>query len=324
MILVTGATGFIGSHLVQRLLARGEKVRVLARRLAAFDNSPVEAVRGDLISGDGLPRALDGVSTVFHLAGATKVLRTADYYSGNVRATENLALAIARLRETAGPVRVVHVSSLAAIGPSLDGKPVLEDAEPHPVGHYGRSKLEGEQLLRAILPEAVVVRPPAVYGPRDTDIFEILKSIDKGVVVKVAGGERYFSLIYVSDLVEGILAAAAAPGASGRAYFLADPAVSSFSELTGLAARIMNRTPRTVTIPASVANAVGLGAELWSRLTRKPGIVSRDKIAELQCRYWTCDTTRAKEELGFEAPTTIHDGLVRSLDWYREAGWLKN
>ncbi len=320
MILVTGGTGFIGSHLVERLLARGERVRVLVRRSGLFENSAAEVSHGDLVSGEGITRALDGVKTVIHLAGVTKALSTADYYSGNVTAAENLARAVAVANSA---IRMVHVSSLAAIGPAHDSTGIGEDAEPHPVGHYGKSKLEGERKVRAILPDSVIVRPPVVYGPRDTDVFQMLKSINQGLVVQIAGDEKWFSAIYVSDLAEGIIAAANAPRSEGRAYFLAHSQPVSWSELGSIAARIMHRTPRVVKVPVSAAYAVGYGAELWARLTRKPGIVSREKVSEANFPYWICNTRRAKEELGFEAPTGIDQGLEYSLAWYREAGWLK-
>ena len=320
MILVTGGTGFIGSHLIERLAVQCDPVRALVRKSARFGNPSVEIVRGDLASGAGLADALKDVNTVFHLAGVTKALSKADYYTGNVRATENLARAIAA---TGRPIRTVHVSSLAAMGPASDATPLTEDAAPKPVSCYGKSKLEGERAIRSILPDAVVVRPPAVYGPRDTDVFEVLKSINQGMVIEIAGGERWLSAIYAADLVEGIIAAAREPRAAGRAYFLARRGIVSWSELIGIAARIMGRRPRIVRVPPSVAGAIGYGAELWSRLTRKPGIVSRDKVTEMQCRYWICDTRRAQAEIGFVAPTDIETGLAITLAWYREAGWLK-
>ncbi len=320
MILVTGGGGFVGSHLVEHLLARNLPVRALLRRSGGFENTSVDVVRGDLLRAEGLRAALEGVDTVIHIAGVTKALATADYYAGNVTATENLARAIA----SAGrEIRTVHVSSLAAIGPSLDGVPVAEDAEPHPLTNYGKSKLEGERAMRRILPDAVVVRPPVVYGPRDTDVFEMLRSINKGIMTPIAGGERWFSAIYVKDLAEGLHAAAIARGAEGRTYALAHRTAVSWSELGAIAATIMNRKPRVVTIPVPVARMAGLGGELWSQVTRKPGIISREKIAEALCQYWTCETGRAKAELGFEAKTPLAEGLAATLSWYREAGWLK-
>jgi nucleoside-diphosphate-sugar epimerase len=319
VILVTGGTGFIGTHLLEQLASSHAGVRALVRPQRSPRSLPtgVEVVYGNLATGEGLQKALEGVETVIHLAGVTKAIHTDDYYSGNVRATEKLAHAIA-----GRGLRLVHVSSLAAIGPAGAGDPVSEDAEPHPLTHYGRSKLDAERVVRDLAPDAVIVRPPVVYGPRDTDVFQLLKSISKGLIVEIAGGERWFSAIYVKDLVQGLLAAARAPRAAGRAYFLAHPKPVSWTQLGTAAAAIMSRTPRVVTVPFAVANAIGAGAEIWARVTRTPGIISREKIAEARCMAWTCDTRRAALELGFVAPTPIETGLGESLAWYKEAGWL--
>lgn len=320
MILVTGGTGFIGSHLLDHLRALGEPVRCLVRPRAVVRRLPagVEQCPGDLASGEGLEHALCGADTVIHLAGVTKALRPDEYGRGNALATGNL------LRALAGRAsRLVHVSSLAAIGPSPDGKPVDEDAPPRPLTAYGRSKLEAERLVKELAPAAVIVRPPAVYGPRDTDIFRLLKSIANGVALEITGPERWISMIYVADLVEGILAAARTPRAAGRAYFLAYPKPVSWGELRDTAGRIMGRHPRVLRIPAAAANCVGYCAEVWSRIQSKPSIISREKIAEAQCRWWTVDTRRAASELGFEARTSLERGLAETLAWYKEAGWLK-
>ncbi|MGA2271512.1 MAG: NAD-dependent epimerase/dehydratase family protein [Bryobacteraceae bacterium] len=318
MLLVTGGTGFIGSHLLDRLSALGEPARCLLRRRAVPRRLPagIEAAYGDLTGGQGVEEALRGVDAVIHLAGVTKALTAGDYDAGNARATETLARALA-----GRSVRLVHVSTLAAIGPSRDGAPVDEDAQPRPLTHYGKSKLEAERIVRALTPEAVIVRPPVVYGPRDTDVFQVLRSISKGWVLEIAGGDRWFSAIYVRDLVAGLLAALR--GAPGRTYFLAHPQPVSWSELSAAAARIMDRRPRVLRIPPRVAWAVGYGAEVWSHVTGKSGIISREKVAEAQCKWWTCDTRRAAAELGFQAPTPLEAGLAETLAWYKEAGWLK-
>jgi nucleoside-diphosphate-sugar epimerase len=335
MILVTGGTGFIGTHLLERLVAPavangaapgvahgvgpGEPVRALVRRTRVPRTLPagVEAVYGDLATGEGIEEALRGADAVIHLAGVTKALRTNDYYVGNVRATERLAQAMA-----GRGVRLVHVSSLAAVGPSTDEVPVNEDTEARPVTHYGKSKLEAERIVRDLAPDAVIVRPPVVYGPRDTDVFPLLKSISRGLVLELAGGERWFSAIYVKDLLEGLLAALGTPGAAGRTYFLGHPTPLSWGQFGATAAYIMDRTPRVLTVPVAVAHAVGACAELWAWLRRKPGIVSREKIDEARCMAWMCDSSRAAAELGFVAPTSLDRGLAATLAWYKEAGWL--
>jgi nucleoside-diphosphate-sugar epimerase len=319
MVLVTGGTGFIGTHLLERLAASGVAVRALVRRGRVSRTLPagVETVSGDLASGVGVEEAMAGADTVIHLAGATKALRTADYYTGNVEATRRLV----RLLPANG-TRLVHVSSLAAVGPADDGVPITEDAEPHPLTHYGKSKLEAERLVRDLVPDAVIVRPPVVYGPRDTDVFQLLRSISRGVVIEIAGGPRWFSAIYVKDLVEGLLAAAHSPNANGRTYFLAHAKPVTWEELGSVAAAIMRRTPRTVKIPFAMAYAVGALAEVLAALTGRPGIVSREKVLEARCAAWTCDTSRACRELGFVAPTGLETGMAATLAWYKEAGWL--
>jgi nucleoside-diphosphate-sugar epimerase len=168
----------------------------------------------------------------------------------------------------------------------------------------------------------VIVRPPVVYGPRDTGLLPLFKSIARGVVLEISGGERFFSAIYVHDLVDGLLKTARQPDTAGRDYFLAFATPFAWSGLSTAAAGIMGCRPRLVRVPVSIARAIGFGAELWSHLSRNPGIISREKVAEASCRAWVCDTRRAAAELGFIAPTPLQAGLAQTLAWYKEAGWL--
>ncbi len=320
MILVTGGTGFIGGHLLERLSALDSPTRCLVRPKRRSRGLPagVEQAAGDLLSGAGLDEAVQGVNAVIHLAGVVSALRPEDFYAGNARATLRLAQALAGRK-----VRLVQVSSLAAAGPSTDGVPVNEATEPHPFTHYGKSKLEAEHIVRQLVPGAVIVRPPVVYGPRDAGVFQLLKPIARGIAVAIAGGERWVSFVYVHDLIEGLLAALHAPNATGNTYFVAHPKPVSWSELANTAGRIMGRKPRIVRVPVGLARGVGYCGEIWSQLRKKPAILSREKVAEACCMYWTCDTRRAAADLGFQAKTPIDRGLAETLAWYREAGWLK-
>lgn len=320
MILVTGGTGFIGSHVLDRLVAAGEPVRALVRRKMALPArvARVEAVYADLAEGTELSSALRGITAIIHIAGAVKAIRSGDYYRGNVRATENLA------RAAAGRgIRFVHVSSLAACGPCPDATPLNEECEPAPITHYGKSKLEGEHAVRAHIPDAVIVRPPVVYGPRDTGVYSILKSVSQGIMLQIAGGERWFSMVYVDDLVDGLLAAVRTPRAAGRTYFVSHPDPLTWSSLGAEAARIMGRKPIIVRVPIPAAYAVGWFGEMWGRLTRQPGFVTREKITEATRARWVCDSRRASAELGVGLQTCLTTGLTRTLAWYKEAGWLK-
>jgi nucleoside-diphosphate-sugar epimerase len=319
MFLVTGASGFIGGHLVELLRARGADFRCLVRRTSSVANLPPEQIAlGDLATGQGLEEALRDVNVVIHLAGVTKALRAEDYYAGNARASEVLAGAM-----RGRGIRLIQVSSLAAAGPSLNGKPLCDDAEPRPITVYGKSKLEGERGIRALLPDAVIVRPPVVYGPRDTGVLQVLKPISKGWSLEIGGGQHWFSFIYVNDFAEALLACAANPQAAGKTYFVAHPKPVAWSQLAATAAAIMRRRIRTLRLPPAMARVAGACADAWSRSTGKPGVLSREKILEAQCAYWTCDPGRAAAEWGFEARTSIEDGLAKTLAWYKEAGWLQ-
>jgi len=319
MILVTGSTGFVGSHLLEKLRAHGEQVRCLVRPSTNIRRLPVglETAAADLRTGQGIDRALEGVDAVIHVGGVTKALAPDDFFAGNARPTEMLARAVAGRR-----LRFVYVSSLAAVGPSPDGRPVDENTPPRPVSTYGRSKLAGEKIARALLPDAVIVRPPVVYGPRDTDVYQILKAVNRGLVLEISGGERWFSAIYVEDLAEGLCAAVRSPQAAGRSYFLAHRDPVSWRQFGAAAGQIMGRTPRTLRVPIFAANSIAFLNEIWSLLSRNPAIISREKVAEACCRFWTCDPTRAAADFGFEAPAPLAAGLAKTLAWYKEAGWL--
>jgi len=322
MILVTGATGFIGGHLAERLVAQGRAVRCLVRRtssLASLPSSAIELAEGDLESGAGLDEALRGVDTVIHLAGVTKARTPAAYHLGNAQATANLVRAAADVR------RFVHVSSLAAAGPSSPHRPVTEEDEPHPVSHYGRSKLAGEEVVResALAARAVIVRPPIVYGPRDRDVFQMIRLVSRGWILQIGTAPRLFSFIYVGDLVDGLIAAAVKENAPGHVFFMAHPAPVTWSEFGKAAARLMGRRAHAVAIPEKAAYAVGLCAEWGARVSGAPGILSRDKVTEACGAGWICDPGRALRELGFRACTGLEEGLRRTLAWYKEAGWIK-
>jgi len=323
MILLTGGTGFVGSHVLDRLRADRTPVRCLVRPRAgrALDAGSLgasEIAAGDLESGEGLAEALAGIETVIHLAGVTKAVLKSEYYAGNARATSNLLDAMAGTT-----ARLVHVSSLAAAGPAESvEQPVDEDAEPHPLTNYGRSKLEGEILVRRSRPDAVIVRPPVVYGPRDRDVFQVLRPMAKGWALALSRGERWFSAIYVKDLAAALADLAASRAGAGRTYHLAHERPVSWSEMAGSAARIMGVKLHEVRVPAPLARTMGACADGWALISGRASIISREKIAEGLCRAWVCDTARARAEIGFRAPTDLERGLAETLAWYKEAGWL--
>ncbi len=325
LALVTGATGFVGSHLVERLIELGVRVRCLARRTSSLRYLPsgIELAYGDIATGAGLAEAVDGADLIFHVAGVTKAGSEKAYYDGNFRGTENLLRACEQ--SPAPPERIVHVSSLAAVGPSPDGTPLNEDAPSRPLTWYGHSKLAAEAAVRAsaLAPRTVILRPPVVYGQRDTDVFEVFRAVARGVMVLIGNQEAWFSYIHVKDLVEALLAAGCRDTAAGRIYFVANPEPVSWRGFAHAAAEAMGRSVRFVHVPESAAYAAGWCAEIASWLRGRPGILSRQKVLEAKCRFWTCDPSRAREELGWCEARALEAGVRETLAWYKDAGWLK-
>jgi nucleoside-diphosphate-sugar epimerase len=308
---------------VERLVEAGARVRCLVRATSSLRYLPaegVEIVAGDVAAGTGLERAVEDAAVVVHVAGVTKALSEDAFTRGNLRATENL------LRACQGrPSRFVHLSSLAAIGPSPDLAPLDEDAAPHPLPWYGRSKLAAESAVRvsAVAGRAVILRPPVVYGPRDRDVFEVFRSLAKGMMFRIGRGESYFSYIHVKDLAEAVWLAVSSAAACGRTYFVANSEPASWNAFAQTAASIMGRRVRSIWLPSRLAYVAGWCAEGVSRWSGKPGIVSRQKVVEARCRYWTCDPTRARLELGFQPARTLREGIEETLTWYKDSKWLK-
>jgi nucleoside-diphosphate-sugar epimerase len=326
-VLVTGATGFLGSHVAEQLAQQGQTVRALVR--SSSDTrflkslSGVELVQGSVEDRASVLAAATGVTGIVHAAGLVKAKTAADFMRTNAGGTENLVDAALQNRATLK--RFVLVSSLAALRPSDgSGSPIAEDVEPRPVTDYGRSKLAAERAALSKKDELplVVIRPPAIYGPRDREILAFFKSIKLGVMPLLGSTQNKLSMIYGSDCAAACVKALAADLPSGTALHVDDGAVHTMEEMIGKAEAAMGKRARIrFQLPRKLVETAALGAELYGRATNQAVMLTRDKCNEL-FEQWVCDGSRARTLLGWKPLVSFDEGIRRTVTWYREAGWL--
>lgn len=318
--LVTGATGFIGSHLVEALLKQGHSVACLVRKTSSLrwiEGLDVRLIYGDCSDKASLVSAVSEVDYIFHLAGLTKTKKEKEFFTVNAKGTENLLQSVAE--HNPGIQRFVFVSSLAAAGPSRNDSPVNEYSEPKPVSAYGKSKLKAEQIVLAYKDRIplTIIRPPAVYGPRDRDMFTMFKLLKKGIFP--CWGKCFYSLVYVDDLVKAILLSAESKTSAGETFYISDGKTYSNYEIGDSIASALSTKPIRLKIPGFL---LPLLAGIGQMLSKQSNIINRDKVRELRYANWTCDSSKAVKELDFIPKVALQEGVRWTADWYRIHQWL--
>ncbi len=323
-VLITGATGFVGGHLAEDLTRRGMRVRLLVRdprRLTYPLNRRMEVVRGDVTDATSLEAALRGVHSVVHLAAILRGLRYSDYERVNVEGTRLLCEAMVREK---GARRLVYVSSLAAAGPSRRGKPLTEEDEAHPVSFYGITKRKGEETVQSYgrRLDVRIVRPAAVYGPRDRDVLQYFKMVRQGMVFLHGDGKQEMSFVHVLDLVQAIRLVLESRTSRNQIFFVSGGPVVAWGDLLSAAGRAMGKRFVTVKVPLPLVRAVAAVADGVGRLRRKPTILNLDKVKEARCEAWTCSDAKARRKLGYRPRFDLERGVTDTMAFYRKAGWL--
>ena len=322
--VVTGGSGFIGQNLVRRLRRDGHEVRCLMRasggELPPFVKRYV--VRYEEPASLLDCKAFEKADVVFHLAGATRAASDAAFVAANVTVTRNLLGAIAARRLSP---RFVHVSSQAAAGPAAARQRAIdEDDIPRPVEPYGRSKLEAERIVESFSDRVptTIVRPCSVFGPWDRDFLVLFRMARRGVIIYPGIANQWISLLYVDDVIDGLLAAAITREALGRKYFLASEAPVQWRALGALMADAAQRRTRHVDLPRPLVSAAAFAGEWLARLSRRTSLANRSKARLAVPRYWVCSASRARQELGFAPTHSLPEAVRQTYYWYHQSGWL--
>ncbi|MEX0691941.1 MAG: NAD(P)-dependent oxidoreductase [Gemmatimonadales bacterium] len=314
---VTGGTGFVGSHLVERLLAEGHDVTALVRSQPKADRlfgaRAPHYLRGSLHDTDVIARGAGEAEVVYHLAALTAALGWPEFHRVNVQATEKL------LAATAG--RFVFVSSFAAAGPSEPGRPLRGTEPARPVTPYGRSKRAAEEAVERHAGEWTIVRPPTVYGPRDVELLRVFKLARWGLAPVFGTGAQELSLIHVDDLVAALLAATAVP--TRKSWFVAHPETVTSRELvTAIGREVRGKAPWILPIPGFLARGALMLTGAAARLAGKATLLSPDKAPEFLAPAWTADPKPFETAAGWKAAMNLERGLEHTASWYRRHGWL--
>ena len=319
--LVTGATGFIGSHLVEALQNASIEVTALARsasKAAALAQRGVRVISGDLHDAAGLERAARDQDVVYHVAGVVAARDEAEFIHANRDGTRNLLTAA----ELQGRSRFVLVSSLAAAGPAPRGAPLLGIEPPRPVTAYGRSKLAAEQIVRRSSLPWSIVRPPIVYGPRDREVLKVFRLARLGVAPVFGDGSQELSAVHAADLAQALVAVTNTPTTTGGTYHACHPQVFTSGELGQAVGAAMGRSVVPLRVPLGAGRALLAITETLARLTRQVTILTTDKANEFFQTAWTGDPSPLTRDSGWHARHDLASGLADTYQWYRKAGWL--
>ena len=320
---ITGATGFIGSHLADRLIAdeRYTEVRCMVRSEDKWlEGKDFVRIKGDLNDFNALSKGIKGADVIFHLAAIVKAPNQKEFNLANVSPTED----ILRIAQKNGVNNLVILSSLAAAGPS-DGTPVNENKILTPISSYGRSKRDMEVSLHQFAGKndsIKIIRPPAVYGPREDQIFTYFSTFQKGLSTIVGNGNHpRLSMVYVDDLINGIIKASQKMDPGVHTYFITGPETYNWNQIHNVTQRVLGKKALKLKLKPSLVKKIGTTIETLASLFGKYPVLNKEKANELVLE-WTCSSKKAKQELDYEPKMSLEEGISRTIHWYKKHNWL--
>lgn len=331
-LLITGATGFIGRHLIKQAVKNGYRVIAAVRKhsntcylkeinipTVILNLENPEHLLSDI---NNILNTYGNIDALIHNAGITQTLNNEEYYKINTNLTKNLIDAIMRLE---GKIpKFIYVSSIAAVGPgsSISFKKISEDDIPHPVTHYGKSKLYAENHIRSKedLPW-IIVRPTAVYGEHEKNFLNVIKSINNGLELYMGSKKQMISFIHVSDLVSSILRLAS-DKISGQIFNLSDGKDYSIVEVNDIIKSALKKKTISVVLPFSMVKVIATIVEFFGRITNSSPILNKDKLYELTELNWLIDNSKIIKEINYIPKIKFATGITQTIDWYKKNGWL--
>ncbi len=324
-VLITGASGFLGFHIIEAALRMGLEVHAAVRKnsvVSHLKHFNIQYTYPDFSSIDDLRKEMDekNYHYIIHAAAVTKAGNPEEYNRVNAEYTFNIGKAAETL---AMPLKkFVFVSSLAAIGPLQDaGDTITELTKPHPVTSYGRSKLLGEEKLSALALPLIIIRPTAIYGPREKDILILFKSIVRGWEPYIGKLPQQLSFIYAKDAAD-IIVNALFSRQHHAAYNISDGSIYNRYELADYAKSLLDKQTTRVYLPKTIAKTVAYVLEKIYNIFNKAPALNREKLYELTAANWNCSIEKARKELGFNPAYNLGFGLMETIDWYRNNKWI--
>ena len=325
-VLVTGGSGFLGSHVAEQLSSAGHRVVALVRKtsnrkfLSTLEN--VELAEGSVEDRAAVDRAMEGVDAVVHSAGLVKARTEREFFACNTEGTVNLLESA--LANAPGLRRFVLVSSLEACGPSFDGKPIPLDQEK-PVTAYGRSKLAAEKAVLARAPKlpVVILRPAAIYGPRDVEILEAFRAARRRQYPVIGDGTMLGCYTYAPDCARACVQAILEDVPSGSVYFVDDGEPMSMGRAMGeILPDALGTSPLLrMGVPFPILRLASYGVEAYGKVRKKAVMLTREKVAMLS-HHWICDSQRTRDELKWAPEVSFSEGARMTARWYSDHGWL--
>ncbi|MFL5318446.1 MAG: NAD-dependent epimerase/dehydratase family protein [Myxococcaceae bacterium] len=322
-VLVTGASGFLGTHLCRRLAQRGDEVVALVRKRSAdagLNAISASQIEGDVSAPESIDRAMKGVEIVFHLAGIRRSPSREPFFQVNAEGTRNVCESMVRAKAR----RLVHAGSLSSSGPSSADRPRREDDPFNPQEWYGESKVEAERIVNSFNDrlETTIIRPARILGPGDRENLAFFKIVKKGIKLRLGGGPRPLSMVDAEDVVDQMLLQADKKEAVGQAFFSAADETTTMERLQDVVADELKVKTRTIFLPPIALTALANAADVFSNATGKHLPLNRKLAKQLLAPAWTCSMEKAHRLLGFNAKRGLEESIRESGRWYVQHGWL--